>query len=71
MPGDFRRVSVNLLPKAAAVLDDAIQLSGYSQTDTINRALQAYAFLLKALARGGGVYVRETADGELFRVEFL
>lgn len=71
MSGEFRRVSVNLIPKAAAVLDEAVNLSGYSQTDTINRALQAYHFFLKTKEAGGGVYVRETPGGDLHLVEFL
>lgn len=70
MSSELTRLTVNLIPKAAAALDEAVELSGDSRTDTINRAVQAYAFMLKA-HQGGGFYVRQGPGGELFRVEFL
>lgn len=68
---DTKRVNILLLPKAATALDEVTASEGFSQTDVVNRALQAYAFLLKAREAGGAVYVRESAGADLFQVEFL
>jgi hypothetical protein len=65
------RLTVNLVPKAEAALDKAVELSGDSKTDTVNRAIQAYAYFLKVKQDGGAVYVREHAGAERFQVEFL
>ena len=71
MASDLTRLTVNLIPKAVTALDTAVQLSEDSRTDTINRALQVYAYLLHVKQQGGSAYVRESADAELSRIEFL
>ena len=40
-------------------------LTGDTKTDSINRALQVYAYLEEVSANGGDIYVRETKDSEL------
>jgi hypothetical protein len=67
---DLTRLTANLVPRASAALALSIELSGDSKTDTVNRALQAYAFLLSIIRDGGGVYTR-AKDGELERIAFL
>ena len=49
----------------------ATELTGDTKTDTINRALQIYAFLEQILARGGSIYTRESADAELERIKIF
>lgn len=71
MATELERVTVNLVPRASAALELATGLSQDSKTDTINRALQVYAFLLQAKEAGGGVYVREGPKAELMQVSFL
>ena len=56
---------MNLTGRAAQALEVAAQLTGDSKTDTINRALQIYAYMEQLTARGGSIYVREAANSEL------
>jgi len=46
-------------------------LTGDTKTDTINRALQIYAFLEQICAHGGAIYARESADSELERIKIF
>jgi hypothetical protein len=63
--GPLERVTVNLTGRAADSLEQAAKLTGNSKTDTINRALQVYAYLEQVTNDGGSIYVRESPDGEL------
>lgn len=65
----LERITVNLTGRACRALEIATQLTGDSKTDTINRALQVYAYLEQVTARGGSIYVREVADSELERLK--
>ncbi|WP_438486508.1 hypothetical protein [Streptomyces sp. S186] len=65
------RVTVNLAPKAAAALDQAVKLTGDTKTDTINRALQIYAYLEKITQEGGTLYTRSVGRDELERLYFV
>jgi hypothetical protein len=67
--GPLERVTVNLTARAARALELATGLTGDTKTDTINRALQIYAFFEQVTARGGSIYVREGADSELERLK--
>jgi hypothetical protein len=62
--GPLERVTVNLTVRASRALDQAAQITGDSKTDTINRALQIYAYLEQVTDSGGAIYVRESPDGE-------
>ena len=55
--GGLERVTVNLIPRASRALEQAGELTGDSKTDTINRALQVYAYLEEVWAKGGSVEV--------------
>jgi hypothetical protein len=50
-PG-LHRVTVNLVPKASSALADAARITGDTQTDTINRALQVYLWAVQIQAAG-------------------
>lgn len=50
--GPLTRVNVNLTQRTMAALDSAVQKTGDSRTDTINRAIQVYD-LVQDLLRGG------------------
>jgi hypothetical protein len=63
--GPLERVTVNLIARASRALQRVSDLTGDSKTDTINRALQVYAYLEEISADGGNIYVRETKDSEL------
>jgi hypothetical protein len=51
----LRKITANYTPRSVAALALAKDLSGDTQTDTLNRAVQMYAFLLhlRAEDRGG------------------
>jgi hypothetical protein len=63
------RVSANLTPRSLAALQAAVALTGDTQTDTINRALQVYAHLEKVISRGGEVITRQ--DGQDTSLQFI
>ena len=63
--GPLERITVNLTARAARALEQAAGLTGDSKTDTINRALQIYAYLEQITQDGGEIYVQNAPDGEL------
>jgi hypothetical protein len=69
--GGLVRITVNLTARASRALDLASELTGDTKTDTLNRALQVYAYLEQVTARGGSVYVREAADSDLERLNVV
>jgi len=66
----LERVTVNFIPRAAEALAAGMRLTGYSKTDFINRAVQAYAFLEQQASQGGELLVREPDSTELTRIIF-
>jgi len=62
----FERVTVNLSLASSSALEHAVEITGDTKTDTINRALQIYAMLTDAVSEGGQVLVRY-ADGDVER----
>lgn len=62
-----RPVAVVLVPSAIEALESAAKLTGYSRTDTINRALQLYEEIVGAESRGVRTLGFEVRDGQ--RVE--
>ena len=69
--GPLERITVNLTGRASRALDLATELTGDTKTDTVNRALQVYAYLEQVTARGGSIHVRETAESELERLKIF
>jgi hypothetical protein len=67
--GPLERITVNLTGRASRALEIATELTGDTKTDTVNRALQVYAYMEQITARGGSVYVREATDAELERLK--
>jgi hypothetical protein len=67
----LQRVTVNLTPRTSAALDEAVRLTRDTKTDTINRAIQVYAYLERIIQDGGTVYVRDPGNGELERLHFF
>jgi hypothetical protein len=69
--GPLERVTVNLTARSSRALSEAVQCTGDSKTDTINRAIQIYAYIERVLEGGGAVYVRENPDGEPERLKIF
>lgn len=67
----LERVTVNLTPRSSRALNDTVERTGDSKTDTINRAVQVYAYLEEVLQRGGQVLVAPRADAEPQIVKFF
>lgn len=70
MAGDYRKISVNLPPHTDRALTEINEQTGENQTTILIRGVELYAFVQKALAEGGKVYV-ETSEGERERIHFL
>jgi hypothetical protein len=61
----LERVTVNLVPRASKALQLAVDITGDSKTDTINRAIQMYAYFEHTVREGGTILVRDQDGGEL------
>jgi len=69
--GSLQRVTVNLTPRSVEALAEACKLTDDSKTDTINRAIQVYAYLQVIVDGGGALYVRSDPDDELEKLHFI
>lgn len=65
------RVSANLTARSARALDRVLELTGDSQTDTINRSLQVYAYLEEILAEGGEILVHRPGQDQPTNLRFF
>ena len=64
------RITVALVPKAAGDLHEAVQRSGLSKTDIVNRAITLYQFIEDRLTQGDEILIRDSA-GQLERIRFF
>jgi hypothetical protein len=55
-------MTVNLVRRAVRALDIATDTTGENRTDTVNRALQVYAYVAQAEMSGKAIYI-EAPDG--------
>ena len=67
--GDLIRLTVKLTPRAAASLTLAAHANKDSRTDTVNRALQMYAYLSSQVKAGDEVLLRDKR-GNVKKVSF-
>lgn len=67
---DLTRITVNLVPGAASALEEASAAEQLSQTDTVNRALQVYEFLVKQKMFGKELLLR-SGDGSVELVHIV
>lgn len=63
----LERVNVNLTARSVTALGRVAALTGDTKTDTINKALQFYDYILEFLHSGGSLYMRDDG-GDLERV---
>lgn len=71
MDSNLTKVTVNLVPRAVQALDEVVTCEGYSKTDTINRAIQLYAFIIKKTRNEGNDLCLITPDGEVHKLTLL
>ena len=63
-------MSANFLPRAMIALDAAAEVTGDTQTDCLNRAIQVYAYVEKLRADGKEIHVVDPATGVTEKLEF-
>lgn len=70
-PVGAERVTVNLTPRSVRALNNLVGWTGYTKTDTINRALQIHEFIQQIMENGGTVHVRQSEGAEVERLTFF
>ena len=65
------RITVALVPKAAAALDRVTERTGLSKTDIVNRAVSLYEYLDARLGRGDELLVRDPKSGQFEQIRFF
>jgi hypothetical protein len=69
--GSLERVTVNLTARSSRALEEVVNLTGDTKTDSLNRAIQIYAYIEQILHAGGSISVRETPDQEPERLKIF
>ncbi|MFF2808263.1 hypothetical protein ACFVT2_14040 [Streptomyces sp. NPDC058000] len=64
-------MTANLPSRAAQALERIVELTGYSKTDSIIRAIQVYAYLEEVWNAGGSVSVAEKPGAEPQQLKVL
>jgi hypothetical protein len=67
----LERVTVNLTRRASDALEQLDRLTGESKTDSINKALQLFAYLQQVQQNNGAIYVREPGSKELEKLKLF
>lgn len=65
------RVCVNLTPRGRKARDEVMWLTGDSMTSCVNRAILAYADIVKVLMGGGTVSVQESPDASTQELKII
>jgi hypothetical protein len=61
------KLTVNLIPRAGKALDLATLITGDSKTDTVNRALQLYTFVMHEINDGNEIWIKKP-DGSTEKI---
>jgi hypothetical protein len=65
---DLERMTVNLIPQSVTDLAEACELTGLNRTDTVNRALRLYAYVMRLSADGGKLMTERNGDLEVIHL---
>jgi hypothetical protein len=65
------RITVALIPKAAADLQHLQDSTSLSKTDLVNRAISLYEFIDQQMRAGRDLLIRDGGTGETQLVRFL
>lgn len=71
MADRLTKLTVNLVARAVAALDDVALLTGDTKTDSVNRAIQVYAFLEREQRTQGKRIFLIDDDNKMERVQLL
>ena len=63
-PAEIERITVALVPKAAADLQHLLEATGLSKTDLVNRAVSLYDFINTQLREGRDLLIRDSETKE-------
>ena len=67
----LEKVTVNLTTRSVAALEKAVEVTGDSKTDVINKALQVYSFIQEQIDAGGALYVKDAGSDEAERLRIF
>ncbi|HEY4853508.1 MAG TPA: hypothetical protein VII22_22195 [Streptosporangiaceae bacterium] len=70
-PPVVERITVALIPKAAADLQRLQDSTSLSKTDLVNRAITLYALIDAEQSAGRDVLIKDNESGEINRLLFL
>ncbi len=59
------------MPRSVLAMEVASEVTGDNQTDVINRAVQLYAYLMKAVDEGKLIFTEDPATGTKERLVLL
>lgn len=65
------RITVALVPKAAADLQHTVERTGLSKTDIVNRALTLYEYIDTRLTNGDELLIRDGHSGQTEVIKLL
>ncbi|MDV8078012.1 hypothetical protein R4P47_15725 [Rhodococcus sp. IEGM 1370] len=65
------RLTVNLIGKSNEALSRASDLSGYTKTEVINKALQLIEMTFAAQDAGGGIWIQDTSRSQPERLRII
>lgn len=65
------RITIGLVPKTAAELQQVVEMTGLSKTDIVNKAISLYAFMEHGTRDGYELLRRNRDTGELEVIRFL
>jgi hypothetical protein len=70
-PPSPERITVALIPKAVAELQNLQDRTNLSKTDIVNRAISLYDFVDQELRAGRDLLIRDATTGETERIRLL
>jgi len=65
------QITINLTPRSRAAANVTTEITGDNLTDTVNRAVQIYAYLMKLDGDGVLLFAEKPVDGSRERLVFL
>lgn len=64
------RITANFTPRAVAALASVTEVTGENNTDILNRAVQVYAYLMRAVGEGRSIVI-EDQNGNRDRIVWI
>lgn len=65
------KMTVNLVPRAVDAIDRASAVNQDSKTDTVNRAVQLWAFMSELSGQGWQLFVEDPGTGKRERLHLF